>query len=68
MDRVGRLRRRGGCRVASTHGTECVVVPVAGNHDFSSAGTAFAAALPWLAGKLASPGAPAIPLPGAPGG
>jgi S-formylglutathione hydrolase FrmB len=47
---------------------ECAVVPVAGNHDFSSAGTAFAAALPWLAGKLASPGAPAIPLPGAPGG
>jgi S-formylglutathione hydrolase FrmB len=56
------------CGVASTHGVECAVVPVAGNHDFSSAGTAFAAALPWLAGKLASPGAPAIPLPGAPAG
>jgi S-formylglutathione hydrolase FrmB len=56
------------CGVASGDGMECAVVPVSGNHDFSSAGAAFAAALPWLAGKLATPGAPAIPLPGAPTG
>jgi S-formylglutathione hydrolase FrmB len=47
---------------------ECAVVPVSGSHDFSSADAAFAAALPWLAGKLATPEVPAIPLPGAPAG
>ena len=56
------------CGVASSHGMECAVVPASGNHDFSSAGAAFAEALPWLAGKLGTPGAPAIPLPGAPTG
>jgi S-formylglutathione hydrolase FrmB len=56
------------CGMASTHGMECAVVPVSGNHDFSSADAAFAAALPWLAGKLATPEVPAIPLPGAPAG
>jgi S-formylglutathione hydrolase FrmB len=56
------------CGMASSHGMECAVVPVSGNHDFSSADAAFAAALPWLAGKLATPEAPTISLPGAPPG
>ena len=37
-----------------------------GGHDFQSAGSAFTAALPWLAGKLGSPDADQRPLPGAP--
>jgi S-formylglutathione hydrolase FrmB len=54
------------CRMASGHGIECAVVPNPGRHDFSSAASAFAASLPWLAGRLGTPRAPAIPLPAAP--
>ena len=54
------------CQSASSHGIECAVVPNPGKHDFSSAGSAFAAALPWLAGKLGTPGVPPIAMPGAP--
>ncbi len=54
------------CQSASGHGIECAVVPNPGKHDFSSAASAFAAALPWLAGKLGTPGVPPIAMPGAP--
>ena len=54
------------CQSASSHGIECAVVPNPGKHDFSSAASAFAAALPWLAGKLGTPGVPSIAMPGAP--
>jgi S-formylglutathione hydrolase FrmB len=54
------------CQLASSHGIECVVVGKAGKHDFSSGASAFAAALPWLAGKIGTPGAPKIAMPGAP--
>ena len=54
------------CQSASSHGIECAVVPNPGKHDFSSAASAFAAALPWLAGKLGTPGVPPIAMPGAP--
>jgi S-formylglutathione hydrolase FrmB len=54
------------CQSASSHGIECAVVPNPGKHDFSSAASAFAAALPWLAGKLGTPGAARIAMPGAP--
>jgi S-formylglutathione hydrolase FrmB len=56
------------CRAASSYGIECAVVPNPGKHDFSSAASAFAAALPWLAGKLGTPGVPPIAMPGAPSG
>jgi S-formylglutathione hydrolase FrmB len=52
------------CRLASGHGIECAVVPNPGNHDFASAASGFAAALPWLAGKLGTPGVPKIAMPG----
>jgi S-formylglutathione hydrolase FrmB len=52
------------CRMASGHGIECAVVPNPGKHDFSSAASAFAASLPWLAGRLGTPSVPEIPLPG----
>ncbi|MBV9638716.1 MAG: esterase family protein [Mycobacteriaceae bacterium] len=54
------------CRLASIHGIECAVVPDPGKHDFSFAASSFAVALPWLAGKLGTPGVPAIAMPGAP--
>lgn len=53
------------CQTASSNGIPCAVVPSPGDHDFASAGRTFAAALPWLAGRLATPTAPAVPLPGA---
>jgi S-formylglutathione hydrolase FrmB len=54
------------CGLASTNGIECAVVPNPGAHDFSTAASSFAKALPWLAGRLHTPGVQQIPLPGAP--
>jgi S-formylglutathione hydrolase FrmB len=55
------------CELASGYGIECAVVPNPGNHDFSSAASGFAAALPWLAGRVHTPEVSPIPMPGAPG-
>jgi len=51
------------CLLLSGHNVECSVVGYGGAHDFASAGAAFASALPWLAGRLGTPGVPSIPLP-----
>ncbi len=53
------------CELLSAYGVECSVVGYAGGHDFPSAANGFRAALPWLAGRLDTPGVPPIPLPGA---
>lgn len=53
------------CGLLSHAGIECSVVPMAGGHDFAAAGTAFAEALPWLAGQIGTPGIKPIELPGA---
>ena len=53
------------CLLLSGHGVECSVVGYGGAHDFDSAATAFTTALPWLAGRLATPDVPARALPGA---
>jgi S-formylglutathione hydrolase FrmB len=53
------------CELASKSGIDCAVVSHEAQHDFPSAVGMFAAALPWLAGKLGVPGAPAVSLPGA---
>jgi hypothetical protein len=42
------------------------VVAQPGMHDWPTAGTVFATALPWLAGQLGTPDVPRIPLPGTP--
>jgi S-formylglutathione hydrolase FrmB len=55
------------CELASDFGVECAVVSDPGKHDWPSAASAFPLALPWLAGRLGTPGVPAVPLPGAPG-
>ncbi len=54
------------CSLVSSHGIECAVISTNASHDFAGAGKAFAAALPWLAGRIGTPGVHPIPLPGAP--
>jgi S-formylglutathione hydrolase FrmB len=50
--------------LASAHGIICSVLQLPGRHDWPFAAEAFGAALPWLAGRLATPGVPAVSLPG----
>jgi S-formylglutathione hydrolase FrmB len=53
------------CAAASSVGIECSVEPKPGDHKFGTAKRRFAEALPWLAGRVHTPGVPEIPLPGA---
>ncbi|WP_319437075.1 alpha/beta hydrolase [Mycobacterium sp. RTGN5] len=55
------------CSLVSSYGIECAVVNHHASHDFQGAGFAFADALPWLAGKIGTPGVRPIPMRGAPG-
>lgn len=52
------------CATSRANGIRCVVAAQSGEHDWPFAAQAFAAALPWLAGHLHTPGVPRIPLPG----
>lgn len=52
------------CTLFGANGIDCSVVGYSGGHDYASAAAGFATALPWLAGRLGTPGVPAIPLPG----
>lgn len=58
------LAARSLCMLGRVHGMRCVVVAQPGRHDWPFAANAFASALPWLAGRLETPGVPRIPLPG----
>ncbi|HUL99078.1 MAG TPA: alpha/beta hydrolase-fold protein [Mycobacterium sp.] len=51
------------CGLGSANGINCAVVAQAGKHDWPFAARAFAAALPWLAGQLETPGVPQVPFP-----
>ncbi|WP_197516267.1 alpha/beta hydrolase family protein [Mycobacterium sp. E2497] len=53
------------CALGRANGIDCAVLPQPGKHDWPFADRAFAAALPWLAGRLGTPGIPRTPLPGA---
>lgn len=53
------------CGLGRANGIDCAVITEPGKHDWPFAGQAFASALPWLAGRLGTPGVPWIPLPGA---
>jgi S-formylglutathione hydrolase FrmB len=53
------------CALGRANGIDCAVAPQPGKHDWPFADRAFAAALPWLAGRLGTPGVPRIPLPAA---
>jgi S-formylglutathione hydrolase FrmB len=51
------------CNTGAAKGITCAVVAQPGRHDWPFAAHAFAAALPWLAGHLGTPGVPAASLP-----
>ena len=51
------------CELGRANGINCAVVAQPGKHDWPFASNAFAAALPWLAGRLGTPGVPWTPLP-----
>ena len=55
------------CTLGRAHGIECAVRIEAGRHDWPFAGRAFASALPWLAGRLGTPGVSSTALPTAVG-
>jgi S-formylglutathione hydrolase FrmB len=54
------------CDLGRAHGIDCTIVTRPGNHDWPFASNAFAAALPWLAGQLDTPGVPRIAPPSLP--
>lgn len=54
------------CSLGSRSGIDCAVVNQPGNHDWPFASTAFATALPWMAGAIGTPGVPPVALPGGP--
>lgn len=54
------------CDLGRAHGIDCTIVAQPGNHDWPFASNAFAAALPWLAGQLGTPGVPRIEPPSPP--
>jgi S-formylglutathione hydrolase FrmB len=51
------------CDLGRANGINCTIVAQPGKHDWPFASNAFAAALPWLAGRLGTPGVPRIPSP-----
>ena len=52
------------CALGRANGIDCAVPPQRGKHDWQFADRVFAAALPWLAGRLGTPGVPRTALPG----
>ncbi|MGX9791605.1 alpha/beta hydrolase-fold protein [Mycobacterium sp. MMS18-G62] len=54
------------CALGSANGIRCAVVMQPGKHDWPFAAHAFAAALPWMASQIGTPGIPTVPLPAAP--
>ncbi|BBY20845.1 hypothetical protein MSTO_10500 [Mycobacterium stomatepiae] len=51
------------CALGRSNGIDCAVLAQPGKHDWPFADRVFAAALPWLAGQLGTPGVPRAPLP-----
>ncbi len=52
------------CQLGRANGIDCAVIVQPGQHDWPTAGTVFATALPWLAGQLHTAGVDRIALPG----
>jgi S-formylglutathione hydrolase FrmB len=51
------------CALGRANGVDCAVLPRPGKHNWQFADRAFAAALPWLAGRLGTPGIARTALP-----
>jgi len=56
------------CTLGASRGIDCAVVSRPGQHDWPFAASAFAEALPWLAGQIGTPGVPRTMLREAPRG
>ena len=50
------------CALGAANGIDCAVIAQPGKHDWPFAARVFAAALPWLAGAIDTPGDPVVPL------
>ena len=50
------------CALGAANGIDCAVIAQPGKHDWPFASRVFAAALPWLAGAIDTPGDPVVPL------
>jgi S-formylglutathione hydrolase FrmB len=53
------------CHLGAAKGMDCAVISAPGKHDWPFAKAAFTASLPWLAGKLGTPGVPRVGFPAA---
>ena len=51
------------CALGRANGIDCTIVAQSGKHDWPFASNAFVASLPWLAGRLGTPGVPHISAP-----
>lgn len=51
------------CGTGAQNGIACAVVTQPGKHDWPFASNAFLTALPWLAGRIGTPGVPSVGLP-----
>ncbi|MGH3558875.1 MAG: alpha/beta hydrolase [Mycobacterium sp.] len=51
------------CKLGRANGIDCAIVAQPGRHDWPFASRAFTTALPWLAGRLGTPGVARIALP-----
>ncbi len=60
---VGQTAADALCQLGLTNGIDCKVIKLPGRHDWPSAATAFATTLPWLAGRLDTPGTTATAMP-----
>lgn len=60
---TGPLASKRLCAAGMLAGMTCAVVARPGNHDWAYAQTAFAQAVPWIAGQIDTPGVPRTPLP-----
>jgi S-formylglutathione hydrolase FrmB len=60
---VGHTAAESLCQLGTVNGIDCAVVGLPGKHDWPSAASAFATTLPWLAGRLETPGVPHAALP-----
>jgi S-formylglutathione hydrolase FrmB len=60
---VGRAAADSLCRLGTAHGISCKVLALPGRHDWPSAAATFRETLPWVAGRLQTPGVAAIASP-----
>lgn len=51
------------CALGNANGITCAVESQPGKHDWPFASRAFSAALPWMAGRLGTPGVRPVPMP-----